>query len=174
MSIAQKIVRPAAAFIGAMADRVWCVVCAVAAAQFPVYVNLYINVLAGARAEATISYNALRLTALSFHLSPRGFVQHLLESPDRIAQASGKLHEAALLRYERYNAAYDALTTADMWHKPFALYQYFDATLHEALVFTPNIPFTLEGLFYASAGLLLALCIALGVRAGIQKLAKLT
>lgn len=172
MSIAQSIAKITIKFIGSLADRIWCAACAAVCAQFPVYISQYLNVLAGARTEATIAYNELRLAALRFHLSPRDFVQHLLESPDSIVQASGKLHEAAILRYEKYNAAYDALTTASIWRKPFELYTHFDNHLHEAVVFTPGVPFNLEGLLYASVGMLLGVLIALGVQAGIRKLMK--
>lgn len=160
-------------FIGSMMDRVLCAAFALVLAQFPVYVNQYIDVLSGARMEATKAYQALEAEAQRLNIDVERFVRHHEESNDSIFQASGRLHRRTIQRYKSLNEAFDALTTASIWQKPLVWRKYFDPDINQAIQFEWGVPFNTEGAVYALVGLMLGLILSLSLQAtgrGIRKL----
>lgn len=160
-------------FVGSMMDRILCVAFALILAQFPVYVNQYVDVLSGARMEATKAYQALEAEAQKLGIDVERFVKHHEESNDSIFVASGRLHRRTIERYTSLNTAFTALTTASMWDKPFVFKQYYDSDIANAIQFELGVPFNTEGAVYALVGLMLGLIVSLIFQAigrGLRKL----
>lgn len=147
---------------GGFLNRLLAVVMAVMAAQVPVYYGQYLQTLGGVRLEAEARYLELRREAAAVQLEVEDFVLRHERSPDRVFQASGRIHRSTLQRYQRFDASYRALSTADIWHKPLLLARQFDPAIHAAVRFTPGLPLHPEGLGWALCGVLLAgLCSSL-------------
>lgn len=145
-----------ARLFGGLASRVLAVVLAVSAAQLPVYYEQYLQTLAGARQEAALRYEELLREAGSLNLGAEDFIVRHEENSDPVFQSSGRIHRTTLQRYQKLDAAWQALSTASVFEKPLALPKHFDRQLAEAVRFSPGLPLTLEAGAYALAGLLIA------------------
>ena len=143
--------------IGTLFDRIFCLGLAVLLAQFPVYLNQYIDVLSGAQQEAETTFRDLEQAAASFQLRVDEYLQRLQENADPMVQANAEVSMRVVERYRRYTEALGDLTTTSVWGRPFALAKHYDPAIHSAMHFEPNIPLTWEGAIYALLGLLLAL-----------------
>lgn len=145
-----------ARLFGGLASRVLAVVLAVSAAQLPVYYAQYLQTLAGARQEAALRYEELLREAGSLNLGAEDFIVRHEENSDPVFQSSGRIHRTTLQRYQKLDAAWQALNSASVFEKPLALPKHFDRQLAEAVRFSPGLPLTLEAGAYALAGLLIA------------------
>ncbi|MBX7243168.1 MAG: DUF2937 family protein [Bacteroidia bacterium] len=140
--------------IGELADRLICIVFAILFAQAPLYIEQYIHVLTGAKAEARIAYEDIEKRAASLipPLSVDEFISHHLKSEDNVFQESGKHFQEMVTRLKNYEAAFEKLSSCSVWEKPFVFMRYADPALRDALEFKPGFPFSREGLGYALAG----------------------
>jgi hypothetical protein len=145
-----------ARFIGGLLSRILAVALAVTAMQLPLYYAQYLQTLAGARQEAALRYDALVREAGALQLSAQDFIIRHESNGDPVFQASGRLHRATLDRFQKLDAAWQALSSATAIDKPRALAQHFDRQLAEAVDFKPSVPLSLEGAAYALAGIVLA------------------
>lgn len=145
-----------ARFCTGFLDRLLAVVLALAAAQAPIYLDQYTQVLAGVRLEASTRYEELVREANALQLSVERFVQRHEQNADPVFQASGRIHRTTLERYRRFETSYRELTEASAWRRPVVLARQFDPQIHEALRFTPGLPLSTEGLVWALGGVLLA------------------
>lgn len=149
---------------GHLIDRVFIVVVAVAAAQFPLFYADYANTLAGATAEAKVRYDELERAADRQHLSVDAFIEHHNASGDAAIRESGEIHRTTVTRYKNLQAALDDVRSAPVWRKPVVLTQHWDSTIFQAMKFEPGLPMTSEGLICGFAGLLLAALLGAGTR----------
>lgn len=141
---------------GGFASRLLAVVLAVSAAQLPVYYEQYLQTLSGARLEASLRYQQLMQEAGALNLGAEDFIVRHEENSDPVFQSSGRIHRTTLQRYQKLDAAWQALSSARGFEKPLALPRHFDRQLAEAVRFTPGLTLTLEAGAYALAGLLTA------------------
>ncbi len=148
--------RVLARLFGGLLGRVLAVVLAVSAAQFPVYYAQYLQTLSGARQEASLRYDELLSEAGVLNLGAEDFIIRHEENSDPVFQASGRIHRTTLARFQKLDAAWQALSKATVFEKPLALFRHFDRQLAEAIRFTPGLPLTLEAGVYALAGIVLA------------------
>ena len=148
-----RILRP----IGTLFDRIFCLGLAVVLAQFPVYLNQYIDVLSGAQQEAQTTFRDLEQAAAGFQLRVDEYLQRLQENTDPMVQANAEVSQRVVDRYRRYTEALGDLTSTSVWGRPFALAKHYDPAIHSAMRFEPNIPLTWEGAIYTLIGLVLAL-----------------
>ena len=151
MSLAGQIFSP----IGALLDRIVCIVFAVVFAQGPVYIAQYLDVLAGARMESEKNLRKVQEQAEDNGVTVEDFVSRLLGNSDPLVRSSGETIQNLLVSYEQYESAYSAISTANVWQKPFRLIQHFDPSIGEALVFNPSVPLSIEGAVYAFIGLII-------------------
>lgn len=150
-----------AQFFGGLTGRILAVVLAVSAAQFPVYYAQYLQTLTGARQEASLRYEELMREAGVLNLGAEDFIVRHEENSDPVFQASGRIHRTTLARFNKLDAAWQALNTATVFEKPMALLKHFDRTLADAVHFTPGLPLTLEAGAYALGGVVLAWLISM-------------
>ena len=128
--------------------RILAVVMAVAAAQAPVYYDQY--------QEAEVRYRELQAEANALQLSVEEFIVRHEVNGDAVFQASGRIHRTTLERYQRFDTAYRALSTADAWHKPVQLMREFDPEIQAIVEFKPALALSREALVWALCGLLAA------------------
>ena len=145
--------------IGSVIDRILCVVFAVVLAQAPVYIAQYIDVLAGAQMEAQKTYDDLDNRAAKYEMTVKEFLDRLLENSDPLVRENAEATASTVDRYVRYSAALDDLLNSSALSRPFKLMKHYDPSIHAAMKFEPNVPLTIEGAFYALAGVLIALLI---------------
>lgn len=150
--------------VGHLIDRVFIVVFAVAAAQFPIFYADYANTLAGATAEAKVRYDELAAAADRQHLSVDGFIEHHLSNADPTIRESGEIHRTTITRYKNLQSALDDVRGAEIWRKPVVIAQHWDPTIARATKFEPGLPMTSEGLIFGFAGLLIAALFGAGTR----------
>lgn len=143
-------------FTTGLMGRVFVVLLALGAAQFPVYYAQYLQTLAGARVEAQARYEELQREAGSLQLSAEDFIVRHESNGDAVFQASGRIHRTTLQRWQQLNAAWQALSGATALEKPKLLAWHFDRRIDTATHFTPGLPLTVEGAVYGGAGLLIA------------------
>ena len=145
-----------ARLFGGLTGRILAVVLAVSAAQFPVYYAQYLQTLTGARQEASLRYEELMREAKVLDLGAEDFIVRHEENSDPVFQASGRIHRTTLARFNRLDAAWQALSNATVFEKPLALLKHFDHQLSDAVRFAPGLPLTLEASAYALGGIVLA------------------
>jgi len=144
-------------------DRIFSVAGAVLLSQLPNLIILYINALSGALAEARRNVEALKVQARMIGVTADDFIRRLLNSGDPAVQASGRIHQQALERFQEYSEAFGALQSSNPWTRPFVFLQHLDPEILNAVQFTPALPLSPEGAVYALVGVLLALLLYKGV-----------
>ena len=146
-----------------MMDRIFSVLGAAIFSQIPNLILLYINTLSGALAESTRQVAAIQRQASLIGLTMEGFITQHLKSAQPAFKASGKIHQATLLRYQEYKGALHALNESEIWNRPFIFIQHLDFAILKAVKFKPAIPLNLEGLIYALIGIILGLILYHGI-----------
>lgn len=149
MSVAAQVFRP----VRSVLDRVFCVLFAILFAQGPVYIDQYLDVLAGSRLAAQESLQRLEELAEDNGLSADEFVSRLKENPDKLVRDSGEGYQGTIDQYEKYQKAYTAIHDSPAWEKPIQLVRYFDPAIHEAMIFDASVPLSWEGAVYGVVGL---------------------
>ena len=149
---------------GHLIDRVFIVVAAIAAAQFPTFYGQYANTLAGATSEARARYAELERAASRQDLSIDGFIEHHNASADPAVRESGEIHRTTVTRYKKLQTALDDIRGAPFWKKPVVIAERWDRSIYEATKFEPDLPLNREGLIYGFAGLLIAALLGAGTR----------
>lgn len=145
--------------VGNLVDRLLCVAGAIVLAQAPVYMAQYVDVLSGAKAESGIMYEELSGLAKSYNLDLETYLDKLAANPDPMVRDNVAVQQSAVARHEKYVAAFDAITGASIWTRPFRFMQHADPTISQAVVFEPGLPLTMEGGVYALVGVVLIMLI---------------
>ncbi|MCX7632718.1 MAG: DUF2937 family protein [Turneriella sp.] len=141
-------------FLDSLAERIAVFFVALLFSQMPQFMNLYLNVLSGAKVAQEKAVAALREKADELGMTPEQFIADLLQSTRKAAQASGELHRQQLADYERTKRAYEALKNASLWVRPFVFLRYADWALAKNVQFQPALPFTVEAFIYVLVGIL--------------------
>ena len=153
-------------FLNTLADRIVSVLGALVFSQAPQFFEQYLRVLEGALAEARRNLAEARTKAAELGLTLEQFIDAHLRNNNPIFRKSGEVYQAAVERMQDYEGAYQSLSQASVWERPFSMLLHFDSDLFSAMHFTPGLPLTTEGLIYALIGVLFAL----GVYHGILRL----
>ncbi|MBV6494649.1 MAG: hypothetical protein LDLANPLL_02683 [Turneriella sp.] len=144
-------------FFGSLAERIFVFFIALFISQGPQYMNLYLNVLSGATAEAEKSVKLIETKANELGMTVPQFIKDLTASNSQAATKSGEIHEAQLKRFESLKAAFTAIKNAGAFSRPFIFLRHADWTLAKSVQFQPALPFTLEALGYVIAGIILGM-----------------
>lgn len=160
MNILAKIFSP----IASIADRIICVVAAITLAQGPNYIAQYTDVLSGAEMEARKTYEEVQGRATAKSMSVDDYIAKTIDETPRGIEAWNFVQDSkkSVERYQNYHEALLALQNSSLWKRPFVLTYYYDASVHEAINFEPNVPITTEGAVYGLIGVLIAL-VAIGL-----------
>jgi hypothetical protein len=141
-------------FIG-MCDRVCAVLGAFAFSQVPLFYQQYTQRLAGHLAEAQLQVSLLQQAADRSGKTLQMYIAKFLGQADQDFTIQGQLMEGTLTRFSSLNHAYEMLSTATPWSRPyyFAQYSHLDITEAAFRDFSPGISMTLESALYAAIGM---------------------
>jgi len=144
-------------FFGSLAERLFVFFMALFICQAPQYMNLYLNVLSGAKAEAEKSVALIAEKASELGMTTKEFIADLTNSQSQAAKKSAEVHQAQIIRLEKIKAAFEAIKNASSVARPFVFIKHVDWSLAKSVQFQPALPFTLEALIYVIAGILLGM-----------------
>ena len=138
-------------------DRAFALAGAVLLAQFPQFYGQYIQRLAGHLDEARRTVELYEETAISLGLTLEQYIEQHLVSDSAVFVSAGQVIASLLERLHQLEHSFDALLEAAPLLRWWIFLQEAEWTiaLQTWRDFTPGIPTTMEGLIYASAGLLL-------------------
>lgn len=153
----QAIKRYIGSFFSSLAERLVVFFTALILSQGPQYMNLYLNVLSGAKAAHEKSVAALTEKAKELDVTVEQFIADLLKSESKVSKSSGEVHKKQLADYENTKRAYEALSGASAFMRPFVFLKYVDWSLAKNVQFQPALPLTLESLAYVLVGIVLGM-----------------
>lgn len=138
-------------------DRACTLAGAVLLAQFPQFYAQYIQRLAGHIDEARRTIALYEKTAAELGLSLEQYIEQHLASDSAVFASTGRVIASLLERLHNLEHSFSALLEAAPLHRWWIFLQEGEWTMviQTWRDFTPGIPTTIEGLLYASAGLLL-------------------
>lgn len=142
-------------------DRILCVIGAVLFSQGPEFMQQYLQRLGGHLDEARRQLAVFQGTAGQAGLSLDQFIAKTGANSDpAVARLGGVMTDAAE-RVASLQSAHDALLQAALWERPFVFFRHLDIAIARATgaVYQPAVPTTVEGLFYALAGMLFILAL---------------
>lgn len=153
-------------------DRVLCVVGAVLLSQGPEFMQQYLQRLGGHLNEARRQLAIFEQTAQQADLSLAQFISQTAANIDPAVAKLGGVMTGAVDRVAKLQAAHDAFMRAELWQRPLVFLRHLDGEIARATaaVYQPAVPTTVEGLVYASAGMILMLAL---YHLGAKQLAKL-
>jgi hypothetical protein len=172
-----KILMAPVRFVDSLLDRICAALGAIAFAQFPQYLVLYIQRLGGHVDEAARNIDKYREIAKEVGKSLYQYSQHLLGSNDPAVFKTGQKVAQDLQRYDSLAAALKELQSAPAYKKFFVFLKDMDFDIARATLanFTPGLPFNLEGAAYAAAGIIIGMvlyfCVSRLVVLAVKKIA---
>lgn len=144
-------------FFGSVAERIFVFFMALFISQAPQYMNLYLNVLSGAKAAYEKSVKEIAEKASELGMTTNEFIADLTKSQSQAAKKSGELHQSQLNHFENAKKAFDAIKNAGAFSRPFVFLKHVDWSLAKSVQFQPAFPFTLEALIYVIVGIILGM-----------------
>ncbi len=156
-------------------DRAFSLAGAILLAQFPQFYGQYIQRLAGHLDEARRTVELYEETAISLGLTLEQYIEQHLASDSAVFAATGRVIASLLERVNQLEHSFKALLEAAPLLRWWIFLQEAEWTmvLQTWRDFTPGIPTSMEGLLYASAGLLLGWGCYITGKYLIQKLMRL-
>lgn len=153
-----------------MIDRLFAVAGALIFSQAPMFMGQYQQQLLGHVAELREQTEAMTEAANLSNMDLNAFIHKFLINSDIDFVRQGEIMQKMTMRYQSLLDAYNALTTASPFTKPFIFLSnlYGDIAKSTLATFHLGLEFSLEGLIYALIGLFLGYSIF----AGIKKLFK--
>jgi hypothetical protein len=156
-----------ARFVDRLLDRVMAIVGAIGFSQAPGFIDNYLQRLGGHVAEAQRNVATWQTIAdKSAHGDLHALIALYRVSDKTEVLEAGRKCTADVLRLEDLVSALDAIVAAPPWSRAVAFLRHLDADIARATAaqFVPTIPLNVEGLCYAIAGLMLALCVYAGLK----------
>lgn len=150
-------------FFGSVAERIVVFFAALFLSQAPQYMNLYLNVLAGARATYEKSVKEIAEKAGELGMSTKEFIDDLAKSQSQAGKKSGELHQNQITNLEKAKKAFDAIKNASAFSRPFVFLKHADWALAKNVQFQPAFPLTLEALAYVIVGIILGMLLYRGL-----------
>lgn len=144
-------------FFGSLAERLAVFFVALFLSQAPQYMNLYLNVLSGAKAAHEKSVATLAEKAKELEMTTQEFINDLLKSDSKVSKSSGQVHQKQVADFEHTKKAFEALKNATPFTRPFVFIKYVDWSLAKNVQFQPAFPLTLEALVYVLVGIILGM-----------------
>lgn len=144
-------------FFGSLLERIVVFFAALLLSQAPQYMNLYLNVLSGAKAAYEKSVKEIGEKAGELGMSTKEFIDDLVKSQSQAAKKSGELHQNQIKHLDAAKKAFDAIKNASAFTRPFIFLKHVDWALAKNVQFQPAFPFTFEALIYVIVGIILGM-----------------
>jgi len=161
-----KIIAYPVRFIDTLLDRAVSIVCAVVFAQIPQFILLYQQRLGGRVDELARLIDQYRSAAVDTGKSLEAFIQiHTGSTVPEFAR-TGRIMLDNLDRFNSMKSALDALSSASPGMKFFVFIKTINIETASSTIktLTPGVPFSLEGLVYASIGLVFGMILYAAIK----------
>jgi len=138
-------------------DRAFSVAGAVAFAQFPQFLQQYLQRMGGHLSELEGQVGFMRKSAEASSLTLPEYIQKFTESSiDPVFSRQGIIMQNMVDRYNHLSSALSSLQDATLYKKPLIFITHLNTDIvHETWgTYQPGIPTTLEGLAYAAVGMI--------------------
>lgn len=135
---------------------------AAASAQFPAFYTQYLQRVSGKLDQARADISTVVESARRRDMSVSDYLDVVARDGDEFSREWEPGARATYEALQRLEAAYAALSTADVFERPavFAMYLRADTAQATLYDFTPALPLSMEGLGYAGAGVLIGIVFA--------------
>ncbi len=152
---------PLTSFFDGMLDRVFSVLGAISFAQFPQFVQQYLQRLSGHLDEARRIVERYKLAAERAGMEFDPYIERFRADPDPVIAEHGYIMAEAVERYEFLSRAVEALTQSNMFTRPFVFLANLETDIawQAWLIFQPGVPTTVEGALYALTGIAIGLIV---------------
>lgn len=153
-------------------DRALCVIGAALFAQFPEFLQQYLQRLGGHLDEARRQLQQFQQAAAQAGLTLDRFIAETRAQPGPGMDRLGRVMADTGGRVESLQASLAALHDASVWSRPFVFLRHLDPEIARSTLaeFRPAVPTTAEGLVYAAVGMAaLLLLYHAGVRYPIKR-----
>lgn len=136
-------------------DRLFVVISALSFLQLPLFIHVYENQLGGRVAELQWQVQHMQLSAEQSGKSLDLYIQKFALHSDADFSSQGKMMQTIQHRHAKFSKALSSLQQANWLTRPFIFFYYFEKEIGRAAIkgFTPGIPCTWEGAFYACMGI---------------------
>ena len=137
-------------------DHLLCVLGAITFAQLPEFIQQYRQRLGGHLDEARRQLAEFESVALRAKLTLPQFIERTAANTDTAVARLGTLMRDTAMRVDELTAAETALRHATPWSKPFIFFAHVDPSIARATldIYIPAVPTSVEGLVYATLGVL--------------------
>lgn len=141
--------------MGKILDRLLVVVCALFFLQMPLYMHVYQHQLSGRVAELQWQMNHMKTSAEQSGKTLDLYIDKFTKSPDSDFASQGSMMKTIQRRHTKFSKALDSLQHANWLTRPLFFFYYFDRDIGMKALkgFSPGIPCTWEGAFYALLGM---------------------
>ena len=140
-----------------LVDRAFSVMGAVAFAQFPQFLQQYVQRMGGHLSELEGQVGFMRKSAEASSVTLQEYIQKFTESQlDPIFSRQGVIMQNMVDRYNHLSLTLNSLQEANLYKKPLIFITHLNKDIiHETWsTYQPGIPTTLEGLAYAAVGMI--------------------
>lgn len=163
---------PVSTFFNGLMDRLFSVIGALTAAQFPQFVQQYLQRLAGHAAEAQRLLTRYEQAAQDAGMALEPYIRRFQNDPDAVVAEHGQIMMEVSQRAAYLQEAVEALQNSHAFNRPFVFLNYLDREIayQALLIFQPGVPTTPEGLIYALTGIALGLLCYNGLKWPVWKL----
>ncbi len=163
---------PFTSFFDGMLDRVFSVLGAISFAQFPQFVQQYLQRLAGHADEARRIVERYKLAAERAGMEFEPYIERFRQDSDPVIAEHGSIMVEAVERLEFLTQAVAALQQSNMFTRPFVFLANLDTDIgwQAWLIFQPGVPTTVEGAVYALAGIAVGLLVYHALKWPVYKL----
>lgn len=163
---------PVSTFFNGLMDRLFSVIGALTAAQFPQFVQQYLQRLAGHAAEAQRLLARYEQAAGDAGMNFEAYVQRFRNDADPVVAEHGDIMAEVSARAASLQEAVEALQNSHALNRPFVFLNHLDNEIayQALLIFQPGVPTTAEGLIYALTGIALGLLCYNGLKWPVWKL----
>ncbi len=157
-----KLLSRAGRVLNGMLDRISAIAGALAVAQLPGFIQHYTQRLGGHVVEARLNVSGWQRIADE---TAGGQLDALLggymADASAAVLAAGRKGITDVERAAQLERAFEALVEAPVWQRPVVFLRHLDGAIARATwgYYQPNLPFNLESLIYALAGLLAGWCL---------------
>lgn len=143
--------------ISRLFDRIFCLAGALLFAQFPQFFLQYLHQLSGHVSELAFQVHQLELSAKLSNKTLSQLIFKFLQNSDMDIVRQGDLMRSMVERYEAMSHAQTALQHASLFTKPFLFIRHVQAAIAQDTwhQFQLGFSFTIEGVLYALAGMVI-------------------
>lgn len=159
-------------YIDGIFDRIFSVLGAVSLAQFPQFVQQYIQRLGGHADEARRIVERFAEAAQRSGRSLEEYIYRFRTDADPEIAEQGIIMQEAVERADFLMNAVQALEGSSLITRPFLFLANLDTDIawNTMQIFQPGVPTTIEGGVYAFAGILLGLAVYHGIKYPVKRL----